>query len=78
MADSTSSGINWMACTSGMIEERLHEIWDWKLDEEEQPRPLLHQKRVKGLRYDSVKPPKGIGFVRMFKGFRYPIGRKNL
>ena len=52
--------------------------WDWKLDEEEQPRPILHQKRVKGLRYDSVKPLKGIRFVRMFKGFRYPIGRKNL
>lgn len=52
--------------------------WNWELDSEEQPRPLFHQKRVKGSKYDGVKPPKGIGFVRTFKGFKYPVGRKNL
>lgn len=73
---------NWLSELALLASETsyIDDIWnfDWSLDREEQPRLLLHQKRVKGLRYDSIKPPKGIGFVRMFKGFRYPIGRKNL
>lgn len=52
--------------------------FNWNLFEDPPYVPILHQKRIKGLKYDNVRPSKGIGFVRMFKGFRYPVGRKNL
>lgn len=78
MADWTRNGCIWIDMASTVMEERVHDWWDWELDREEQPRPLLHQKRPKALRYNNIRPPKGIGFVRMFKGYRYPVGRKNL
>lgn len=52
--------------------------FNWKPYEESPYVPIHHQKRVKGLKYDNVKPLKGIGFVRTFKGHHYPIGGKNL
>ena len=52
--------------------------FNWKPYEEPPYVPIRHQKRPKGLKYNNVKPVKGVRLARTFKGFRYPIGRKNL
>lgn len=39
-------------------------------------KPVLHQKRIHNKLYEIPKPRKGVGFVKQFKGYKYPIGKK--
>lgn len=41
-------------------------------------KPRIHQKKIRNRLLVQPMPKKGLGFIKQFNGYRYPIENKNL
>lgn len=75
----SSSSTDWLdiASSHSSFSEELYKLsWvDFDVDFVEF-KPVLHQKRIHNKLYEIPKPRKGVGFIKQFKGIKYPIGKK--
>ena len=79
-AESTdlSSSTGWLdiASSYSSFSEELYKFSWVDFDVDIEFKPVLHQKRIHNKLYEIPKPRKGVGFVKQFKGYKYPIGNK--
>jgi len=74
----SSSSTGWLDITSSYssLSDELYKFSWVDFDVDIKLKPVLHQKRIHKQQYNMPKPRKGVGFVKQFKGYKYPIGKK--
>ena len=74
----SSSSTDWLDIASSCSSfcDEIYEFSWLRFDADIEFKPVLHQKRIHKQQYNIPKPKKGVGFVKQFKGYKYPIGKK--
>lgn len=73
---SSSTGYLDITSTYSSFSEELYNFNWVDFDVDIEFKPLLHQKRICKQQYNIPKSRKGVRFVKQFKGYKYPIGKK--